>query len=248
MAVKTGDVNGNAKVNEFDDVEIRSNESLDFVMEFDSDLVAGTEIVIPVKANNFEEIIGFQYSLNFDPASVRFVGYQSAALQMEDGNFGLNSAEEGLITMSWNDSDAKTADADNELFGLVFELKDTKDLSEVFQMNSSHTGAEAYKSDYEVIHTSLKFRNLNTGELLDHFELMQNNPNPFAEFTVIGFNLPLAGKATMLIYDVTGKVLNKVEGDYQKGYNEITLNKSDLGATGVMYYTLQMDGYTATKK
>ena len=35
---------------------------------------------------------------------------------------------------------------------------------------------------------------------------------------------------------------------YNAGYNEITLRKSDLGTTGVLYYQLESGDNTATKK
>jgi hypothetical protein len=38
------------------------------------------------------------------------------------------------------------------------------------------------------------------------------------------------------------------KGDYKAGYNEININKSDLNASGVMYYRLETPEHTATKK
>jgi hypothetical protein len=47
---------------------------------------------------------------------------------------------------------------------------------------------------------------------------------------------------------VTGKVLRVVEGDYAKGYNEVTMKRNEISATGVLYYQLDTDKYTAAKK
>ncbi|MBY5959866.1 T9SS type A sorting domain-containing protein, partial [Membranicola marinus] len=80
------------------------------------------------------------------------------------------------------------------------------------------------------------------------FALYQNTPNPYAGQTVIGFKLPEASKATLSVYDVTGKVLKIVEGEYSEGYNEVALKSSDLSVTGVLYYQLDTKTYTATKK
>jgi len=54
--------------------------------------------------------------------------------------------------------------------------------------------------------------------------------------------------ASLTVYDVTGKVMHRIENQYPKGYNEILLQKSDLGAGGVLYYSLETEGFTATKK
>ncbi|NNF33030.1 MAG: T9SS type A sorting domain-containing protein, partial [Saprospiraceae bacterium] len=80
------------------------------------------------------------------------------------------------------------------------------------------------------------------------FSLDQNEPNPFDEVTVIGFRLPESGNATLTVYDVSGRVITNVRGNYAQGYNEIKLKKEDLNATGVLYYTLKSGDYNATKK
>jgi len=65
---------------------------------------------------------------------------------------------------------------------------------------------------------------------------------------VIGFEMPQASDATLSVLDVTGKVITTINGNYAKGYNEIELSKSDLGAAGVYYYQLDSGDFTATKK
>ena len=52
----------------------------------------------------------------------------------------------------------------------------------------------------------------------------------------------------MTIYDVTGKVLRVVKGDYSKGLNLINVRYQDLLSQGVLYYQLDTDRYTATRK
>ena len=78
--------------------------------------------------------------------------------------------------------------------------------------------------------------------------LYQNRPNPFDRSTVIGFKLAEKSQARISIFDVTGKVLKVYEAEYDKGYNELILNRKDLSASGVLYYQLDTDDFTATKK
>ncbi|MDX1940407.1 MAG: T9SS type A sorting domain-containing protein, partial [Saprospiraceae bacterium] len=56
-----------------------------------------------------------------------------------------------------------------------------------------------------------------------------------------------AADATISISDVTGKTIKLIRGSYAKGYNQITLNRSEL-PTGVLTYTLESGEFTATKK
>ena len=90
----------------------------------------------------------------------------------------------------------------------------------------------------------LTFRSVNAGE----FALDQNNPNPFSSTTAISFTLPEAGEATLKIFDITGKTIKTITGQYAKGANEVILNADDFSAQGVMFYELESKGFKATKK
>ena len=81
----------------------------------------------------------------------------------------------------------------------------------------------------------------------DQIDLFQNRPNPFRDETLISFNLPKDTLATLTIYDVNGRILKVIKGDFNTGYNEVPLSASDLGASGVMYYRLMTDQGTVTK-
>ena len=81
----------------------------------------------------------------------------------------------------------------------------------------------------------------------DKATLLQNRPNPFKDETLISFNLPESTFATLTIFDVNGRTLKVLDGNYEAGYNEVAVSASDLGATGVMYYRLMTDHGTITK-
>ncbi|MFK8102701.1 MAG: T9SS type A sorting domain-containing protein, partial [Saprospiraceae bacterium] len=57
-----------------------------------------------------------------------------------------------------------------------------------------------------------------------------------------------AERASLKIYDVAGRVLKSVEGDFAKGYNEVSINRSELSGSGILYYELSTSKETATKK
>lgn len=77
--------------------------------------------------------------------------------------------------------------------------------------------------------------------------LYQNRPNPFKSETLISFNLPEASRATLSVYDINGKLLKVIEANYNQGYNEVTITRSELGSTGVMFYRLMTEQEAVTK-
>ncbi|MFZ1526487.1 MAG: T9SS type A sorting domain-containing protein, partial [Saprospiraceae bacterium] len=78
--------------------------------------------------------------------------------------------------------------------------------------------------------------------------LMQNEPNPFKGQTTVSFMMPDAAAATLSVYDVTGKVVSVRNINANKGLNSEVFTREQLGASGVMYYTLKSGDFTATKK
>ena len=81
-----------------------------------------------------------------------------------------------------------------------------------------------------------------------NFTLYQNQPNPFRAETSIGFELPELTEATLRIYDVTGKMIYSLTRDFDKGYNEVSISNSDIGAVGLLYYELATANNTARRK
>ena len=152
--------------------------------------------------------------------------------------------DNGVVTASWNGSEAKRLANGEVVFSMDFTAKRNVRLSEVMSINSRYTVAEAYTAGSELLNVALSFNN----ELVaDGFELYQNTPNPFATSTVIGFHLPEATSATLTISDVQGKVVKVVSREFAKGHNQVELKRSELGATGVLYYRLDTGADSATR-
>jgi hypothetical protein len=235
VAIKVGDVNGNAIANSTQG-SVRNLTSNLGINVADMNLVAGNEYKVDFTAADLNGVEGFQFTLNLDKKGLELVDLVPGIAAEE--NFGI-FAEEGVVTASWN-GEAKGG----VLFSLVVRAKSNTTLSEVLNLNSRYTAAEAYKGG-EVVNVGLNF---NAAKASANYELYQNTPNPFAGETVIGFNLPVAGAATLTIQDVTGRTLKVINGQYAKGYNQVNLKSTELTATGVLTYTLKAADFTATRK
>jgi len=250
VGIKVGDVNMDAKANSasLQGTNSRSNRSLTFELQ-DQELKAGNEYSVVFKSSDFNQILGYQFTLGFQPNVVTLTNIEGGSIAINENNFGLSHLNDGYITTSWNDVKGVSVSSDDELFTLTFTANANGKLSEVLTVNSALTTAEAYEEGSEgYLNVGLNF---NTGSGVvssSEFELYQNRPNPFNGETMIGFNLPEGGNASITIYDVTGRMLRMIEQDFAKGYNEVRVNKSELGASGILYYELRTPYATATKK
>jgi hypothetical protein len=242
VAVKVGDVNGNAAVNLLSSGDDRTMVG-DLVLNVEDVIVEeGNTYTVEFKATDFS-VSGYQFTMNFDQHALEFVevvpGLASAA------NFGMTMVNEGVLTTSWNAEEVKKLATDEVVFGLTFTANQSGRLSNMLSVNSRYTVAEAYNADAQLLNVALSFNN---NLVANGFELYQNTPNPFATTTIIGFYLPEATSATLTISDVQGKVVKVIDQDFVKGYNQVNLNRNELGATGVLYYRLDTDTDSATRK
>lgn len=245
VGVKIGDVNNSAIANGFasEDASSRSNNSLLLAIE-NATYQAGDLVSIDVTADNFEDMVGFQFTM--EAADMDFVQVTPGALTISSDNVGTFNKEEAM-TFSWYSATAQSADEGEVLFTVVMRAQSDSQLADAVSVSSAITSAEAYTSTLEVDGVEMTVRGEEIASTFA-FELFQNTPNPFDGVTTIGFSLPSTGAVSLNVFDITGKLLYNTRGEYQKGSNEITIDNTMLNAKGIMYYQVEYNGTVATKK
>ena len=237
IAAKVGDVNGTATANSLLGAESRNINGTLSLNATDRLIEAGQTVTVDFTAADIATAQGYQFTMDF--AGLDLVELKEGVAKA--ANFNTNLSDRGILTTSWNGE----ATANEVLFSLTFTASTSGLLSELVSVNSELTVAEAYNNAGELMNVALDFNATSTAAA---FGLEQNTPNPFNGETIIGFNLPEAGQATLKVMDVQGKVLTAIEKDGIKGYNQVTINAKTLGATGVLYYQLESSDNIATKK
>ncbi|MCH7763216.1 MAG: T9SS type A sorting domain-containing protein [Candidatus Marinimicrobia bacterium] len=82
----------------------------------------------------------------------------------------------------------------------------------------------------------------------DKFYLTQNYPNPFNPLTTIRYQLTEPGNVKLEIFDIKGRLVDSIVNEYQPaGYYSIVWD-ADNSSSGLYFYRLQTDGFTAVKK
>jgi hypothetical protein len=243
VAIKIGDINGNARANSLQDVVVRSApEPLKLNIE-GRHFEAGDEVKVNFGIDAPAGLAGFQFTLDFDPAKLSFLELgESASLREE--NFGFALLNDGAITASWNKPEAIAPE--QLTFMLTFRAVEAGNLSDAIRVSSRHTLAEAFSESGELFGVAMHFDD--KPQVASTFGLYQNKPNPFRDATVIGFELPGAGTTTLTVCDLQGKVVAKREAYLGAGYHEFSLPKNELPGTGVYYYRLDSQAHTATRK
>ncbi len=240
MAVKIGDVNGSVVANANNiATDTRSNKSLSLVADV-VEFAKGDVVNMNIRAEELSRVSGMQFTLNFDPQVIDVKNIEGNALNITDKNIGWNRAGEGIITFSWNNEEGQDL---NEVMTIQFVANKAGNTADLFSVTSDVTHAEAYNGEMETMEIRLR----NAGEV-DGYALYQNTPNPFSATTNIQFRLPVASVVNFKVYDVTGKILKQVNKEFAAGINTISIDKTNLGQGGVLYYQIEAGEFTATRK
>jgi len=239
VAIKVGDVNNTVQANANQVLPRNGNGIVNFVAD-NRAVSAGEFVDVAISSADFAAIEGYQFTMQTN--GLEFRGVSGGSVSMSDENLGVFGS---TLTASWHKVGGVNATSSDVLFTLTFEATAAGQLSEMISMNSKVTEAEAYNTSSDIKDLKLTFRG---SENEAEFALYQNEPNPFKGNTLIGYDLPVAGNVVLSIFDVTGKVLVVKEQESVKGYNTISVNSKDIPSVGVLYYRLDANEYTATKK
>lgn len=227
--VKVGDVNMSANLAQ------RFSGLLEFNVE-DKALKAGDIVEVPFNAADFRNMTSYQMTLEF--AGLAYKGIKGGAVEAA----AINADQAGKLAMVWFGDKATTVADNDAVFTLVFEATEATSLSKALSVGGSITAPEASDASGSLKNIALRFNGANAG-----FALLQNVPNPFQGLTTVQFTLPENGKATLTVFDVAGRAVKTVNGNFAKGFNQVEFNSNELPA-GVLYYQLTAGNFSATKK
>lgn len=244
-AIKVGDVDNSVII---EDNGLVANPNISSMAAIAPEFEVGETVTVEFRAYQLKELIGMQMTLGFDYNALIFREFNSGVLTMTDINIAV--AEQGKLAVSWNDVNAISLNSDDVLFTLSFQAQRSGHISEYLSMESSITEAQVYDNG------------LNTSNLIlavvDHEQevieikenkLYQNVPNPFENNTTIKFEMENSGRASLKIYDITGKMIVTQTGMFKSGQNQFDISfEGAHSINGVLYYTLETENFQATRK
>ena|GEM_PF-281273 len=239
VGIKIGDINMTAYANADDQsVEVRNIEN--FEIEIEDGLVKKGEVFELNFYNTSDlDLYGLQWTLGLD--GVELIEVKEGLLDIREELIGRIAGD--VVTMSWFNIDGVTGTEGNLLFSLKLRALKNINRGECVHINSDVTRAEAYVGkELNIADPVLGIRGRH-----DAFNLYQNEPNPFSNETVIGFDLPTAGSYTLKIVDVNGKLLKEIQSEGVKGYNKVTISNKDL-ISGILYYHFESGEHSGVRK
>ncbi|MGB0166711.1 MAG: cohesin domain-containing protein [Luteibaculum sp.] len=175
----------------------------------------GEQILVPVIANKFDAVAGYQFTVNWDNSMLDYIGVESASTPVMVGE---SRSAEGSIGVSWIENKASNASlvSGDTLFFLVFETLSTvsNQSSCDISISSDQTPAAAYDQDLraqQVKATSGKvsFSVTSLIDLGNGYGIGNPTPNPMLGDCSIKLQLPVDQELTFTLYNNSGQLVSQ---------------------------------------
>ncbi len=245
--VKIGDINQSADPANFtSNIDTRKGSELDLWVN-NRNVEKGATIEIPVFADNFEDMIAYQMTIEFDYSVLEIVDMKAGALDVSENDINVAFAQKGMVSALWSSVEATSSD--DILFTLIVKVKKDTDLNDVFRTSSRLTETMAYNEQAEALDISFSTReNDVTIPADERLLLYPNTPNPFSNSTLVSFDLPKEATVNLYVYSMDGKLVHTLERDLRAGYQSIEVQEKELLGAGVYYYTVTTSSASVSSK
>ena len=189
------------------------------------------------------------------------LSWNNSVLPVELASF-TSHVNKNNVTLNWSTS----SENNNSVFeiersagennwikaGMVSGKGTTASLSHYsFNDNGLLSGNYSYRLKQIDFNGNFEYFNLNNEVNIgtpSGYALSQNFPNPFNPSTTINFDIPRDGNVSLKVFDLSGKEVGAIVNETMAaGYHSVRYDGSSL-SSGIYFYTLKADNFTATKK
>lgn len=232
MAIKIGDVSGNASVNSGQPApEVRNDDELR-IQVTDQWVEPGITHDILLTSDDLDNIQGMQFTLESVHPSLSIE--QVVPMLLGSEHMGMK-ANQHVRTFSWNRQPGEII-PEAGLFMLRIRTEEPLRLQDALRITSAYTAAEAYNEFDELLNVELDWQQAGVGE--QAFEVLELAPNPFREKLLLRFSLPATEPIRLSVWDIRGRTVLQRQWMANAGINEYYLSATDLAGEGLYFFRL----------
>lgn len=212
---------------------------------------------VELRATNFVDVGGLQFSLNWDAENVEFQNI-TPSFPTTSASFNTTNAANGVINGFWNDANVFTVPDTAVLSVISFKALAEGPINLNFA-DEPTTTLVVYTLDGQVFEEPIIFNGdegvcvgVKTSTFATDFGnsavFYQNNPNPFSKNTYIPFELTNSELVTIKIFGLTGEKIYQYSNRYSEGTHRIKINSEVFPSLGTYLYQISTAATSTTKK
>ncbi|MCC9166860.1 cohesin domain-containing protein [Pontibacter harenae] len=216
----------------------------------DQEAAPGKEVILPVSVKDFNDVSGYQFTLNWDPKVLEFVRVEHAGLE---GAYGTHSVGKGKLTTVWAEPNGRSLSLEDgtQVFNVRFRVIGENGTVSKMEINSSLTRGVAYTGSLEQL--SVKSESAQVKVKAPGYALYQNYPNPFSQNgTSIRFSIPQQEEVSISIYNSVGQLVRTYKTTYAAGEHELSWDgKYSQGhqlGKGTYFYRMEAGRFREVKR
>ena len=207
----------------------------------------GEDIDLTVSIDDFDKVESCQFALTFDHSILRLESIQVSE-DIHASQINLDKLDEGVIMIAWDYLSGNTFSSP-DIMNLSFKTLSSGSTRQILNISKHIIKPEITMSNHADFRIPVLEYVNRSSESVKGFELFQNEPNPFDNFTKIPFYLPDAEDVELTIYDLNGTVVHFEKVWFDRGYQSFILNNLLYGLPeGTYFYRVKTNDYSATKK
>jgi hypothetical protein len=229
VGVKVGDVNDSVEASDASTAnENDISKALEFELTYSS--ASRNELSkIDFKAKDYDQIAGWQGTLQFDPEKIEVQGVYSTLLELDQDLHTHVSNREGWIAISYSTAMEESINDNEVLFSIEYLAKEDIDTRSLFSFSNKVTNSEAYGKGLKTMPVKI------SSDISLLAEITGVKPNPWVDNAELTFTLSKQSEVQFDFYDVNGRLLYTINDNYDAGMQSLRLNKNKLGASGIIY-------------
>ncbi len=239
IAVKVGDVDGSAIVNQHEQGKISNNGSIDLELTPNAaEFQAGDEVLLPISIEG-ENISGFQFELTFDNSVIEVTDVIGNGISVNPSHFRITG---NSVLVSWNG-------ATKDLSGIEIQAIAKKNISNAAELISIDYESSLQPAIYDVNEESLvpSIKTI-SNEIQNTDWISKNIPNPFSDLTQITLVLDNNSAVQISITDISGRIVSYEKRTFNAGTHTLDITSNQLGEAGIYYLNVQTETKTETIK
>ncbi|MFC1713055.1 cohesin domain-containing protein [Candidatus Poribacteria bacterium] len=208
--------------------------------------VAGERVTVPIRSDGIGILASGEICIAYDSAVLRAVD----ALSDTGVLLVTNTSEPGILRIAFASADRLGSQT---IANIQFDILNYT--SSLLKFRS----LKLYGPDTNPLHSTGIDRELISWSMIPEYNtLLQNFPNPFNPETWIPYQLAEDSEVTVRIYGATGQLVRTMNLGYRESGSYVSQSRAahwdgnneagESVASGIYFYSIQADDYTATRK
>ncbi len=237
LAIKMGDINESALI---ENVDIADNRNTEILHISDFDFSAGQEFHVSLSLKEGMDIFGYQAGFNYDQDKLEFLDYISGHERLSTE---INNVDDGHVLISSSNGQSVSLMEGESLAVIAFRTIGSGQLSKSLKLSQEYLRPEIYTNNLEAQSLALDF-----APIINNVKIKSNNPNPFTEFTELEIYSSDLKIVNLSIFNTTGKKITHRKIELGPGKNSIYIHRDELGTAGLYYFIIEDVAYRYTGK